>query len=371
MNGFPETKELDKTKNMSVQKDSQTQKRRHIHQRNDLLIVKPSNQGKPEPPLTVECLGECKYENIYASPEPFVDGMKMAISAIKIDDIPVNDDEIELAGPMKKLFFVPEQTKVGIVTCGGLCPGLNNVIRGLVLNLYNRYKVRNIVGLKFGYEGLVPALAKTMKLDPETVNEIHQRGGTILGSSRGAQDPKVMAQFLIDNNFNILFCLGGDGTLRGANEINKELRRRNVPIAVVGIPKTIDNDITYTDSTFGFETAVGLAQEAINCVHYEAKSAKNGIGIVKLMGRDAGFIALYASVASGDVNMVLIPEHHTEMTQIFEFIEKRLKANGHIVIVVAEGACQDLKPKDLNLGTDKSGNAVYWGLERPEIDSRN
>ncbi|EMD43098.1 phosphofructokinase, putative, partial [Entamoeba histolytica KU27] len=259
--------------------------RRHVHQRNDLLIAKKPEE--PLPSLKITSLGECKYENTYASPEPFVDGMTMSMSAIKIDGIPVNECEAELAGPMEKIFFIPERTKVGIVTCGGLCPGLNNVIRGLVMNLQNRYGVKQIYGLKYGYEGLVPELSEQMKLDTSVVDDIHQRGGTILGTSRGAQDPKIMAQFLIDNNFNILFTLGGDGTLRGANAINKELRRRGSPIAVVGIPKTIDNDICYTDSTFGFDTAVELAQEAINSVHCEAKSAKNGVGIVKLMGRDA------------------------------------------------------------------------------------
>ncbi|BFU20427.1 phosphofructokinase putative [Entamoeba histolytica] len=343
--------------------------RRHVHQRNDLLIAKKPEE--PLPSLKITSLGECKYENTYASPEPFVDGMTMSMSAIKIDGIPVNECEAELAGPMEKIFFIPERTKVGIVTCGGLCPGLNNVIRGLVMNLQNRYGVKQIYGLKYGYEGLVPELSEQMKLDTSVVDDIHQRGGTILGTSRGAQDPKIMAQFLIDNNFNILFTLGGDGTLRGANAINKELRRRGSPIAVVGIPKTIDNDICYTDSTFGFDTAVELAQEAINSVHCEAKSAKNGVGIVKLMGRDAGFIALYASVASGDVNLVLIPEVDTPIEEILKMTERRLMSKGHIVIVIAEGACQNLKPKGLDLGSDKSGNIVHWDAVtyiRQEID---
>ncbi|KAL7718755.1 6-phosphofructokinase [Entamoeba marina] len=331
--------------------------RRHIHQRNDILISK-DNENIPS--SKVVNLGECKYDNTYSSPEPFVDGMSMQVSAIKIDDIPVNDCEVELAGPREKLFFIPEQTKVGIVTCGGLCPGLNNVIRGLVMNLQNRYHVKDIYGLKYGYEGLVPSKSQVIKLDSTIVSDIHQRGGTILGTSRGGQDPKVMAQFLIDNNFNILFTIGGDGTLRGAQTIEEELRRRSAPIAVVGIPKTIDNDISYTDATFGFATAVELAQDAINSVHYESKSAKNGIGIVKLMGRDAGFIALYASVASGDVNIVLIPELPITIEEICSMVEKRLYTKEHIVIVIAEGACQDLKPKNIDLGKDKSGNAVHW-----------
>lgn len=327
-------------------------------QQNDVLIAR--NPSEPLPPLTVETVGECHIDNTYASPEPFVDGMMMTLSAVKVNGDFLNDSEVELAGPMEKIFFQPEQTKVGIVTCGGLCPGLNNVIRGLVINLYNRYHVKRIYGLKYGYEGLVPETSEVVKLTPELVADIHQKGGSILGTSRGAQDPKVMAQFLIDNDFNILFTIGGDGTLRGAHNINVELRRRKSPIVVVGIPKTIDNDICYTDNTFGFQTAVGLAQEAINAIHNEAKSVKNGIGIVRLMGRDAGFIALYAAIANGDANIVLIPESKTSIEDICKFTARRLMAKGHIVIVVAEGALQDQKPANLILGKDKSGNTMYW-----------
>ncbi|GAB1223135.1 hypothetical protein ENUP19_0132G0002 [Entamoeba nuttalli] len=329
-----------------------------VKRRDHILI--PKNPEAPLPSLKIEEVGECTIDNIYASPEPFVNGMTMKLSAVKNHGIERDSGEVELAGPMEKIFYNPETTKVAIVTCGGLCPGLNNVIRGLVLNLYNRYHVNNIYGLRWGYEGLVPELSEVQRLTPEIVSDIHQKGGSILGTSRGAQSPEVMAQFLIDNNFNILFTLGGDGTLSGANAINKELRRRKVPITVVGIPKTIDNDICYTDSTFGFQTAVGLSQEAINAVHSEAKSAKNGIGIVRLMGRDAGFIALYASLANGDANLVLIPEIDIPITQICEFVGKRIMSKGHVVIVVAEGALQNQKPKDLNLGTDKSGNIIHW-----------
>ncbi|KAL7717940.1 6-phosphofructokinase [Entamoeba marina] len=327
-------------------------------QRDDAFI--PKDENSPIPSLEVQVLGECNVNNIYASPEPFVDGMRMALSALKVNDISVDAHEVSLAGPLEKIYFTPETTKVGIVTCGGLCPGLNNVIRGLVLNLYNRYHVTQVYGLKYGYEGLVPQLSKVIKLTPESVSDIHQHGGTILGTSRGGHDSNVMAQFLIDNDFNILFAIGGDGTLRGADAINSSLHEKNAKIAVIGIPKTVDNDICYTDATFGFQTAVGLAQDAIRSIHYEAKSVKNGIGIVRLMGRDAGFIALYASVSNGDVNVVIIPEVETSMEDIKKFVEERLKCSGHVVIVVAEGALQNCKPSNVTLGRDKSGNLLHW-----------
>ncbi|ELP85118.1 6-phosphofructokinase, putative [Entamoeba invadens IP1] len=329
-----------------------------IYRRDHVLF--PKNPLEPVPPLTVESVGTPTIENKFASPEPFVDGMKMKLSAVKVKGMLRSEEEVELAGPTQNIFFDPLKTKVAIVTCGGLCPGLNNVIRGIVLNMYNRYNVTNVFGLKWGYEGLNPETSEVLRLTPDLVGDIHQNGGSILGTSRGAQDPKLMAQFLIDNGFDILFTIGGDGTLKGANAINKELRLLKVPIVVVGIPKTIDNDISYTDTTFGFQTAVGLSQEAIKTIHNEAKSAKNGIGLVRLMGRDAGFIALNASLANGDVNMVLIPEKDVPIKTICAFVEKRLTSHGHIVIVVAEGAMQNEKPKDLDMGVDKSGNIIHW-----------
>jgi 6-phosphofructokinase 1 len=207
------------------------------------------------------------------------------------EDLP-GDVFFEKAGPREKLFFDPRQTRAAIVTCGGLCPGLNNVIRSAFLELHHNYGVPEMLGLRYGYAGLNPAGGEPpLRLTPEIVDDIHEVGGTILGSSRGPQPSEVMVDFLVQAGINVLFCVGGDGTLRGARDIGEEARRRKLPIAVVGIPKTIDNDVMYITRTFGFSTATEKAREVLDCAHNEAKSVFNGVGLVKVMGRDAGFIA--------------------------------------------------------------------------------
>lgn len=216
---------------------------------------------------------------------------------------------LERAGPRERLFHDPSWTRVGIVTCGGLCPGLNNVIKGLVQVLWFDYGVKNIFGIPYGYRGLNPAYSHApVILTPELVDSIHEDGGTILGSSRGNQDEKIMVDTLMRLNINLLFAVGGDGTLRGAHSIAAEIRKRNQRISVIGIPKTVDNDLNLVDRTFGFETSVYAAAEVITNAHVEAKGAHNGLSIVKLMGRDSGFIAAYASLANTVVNICLVPE---------------------------------------------------------------
>jgi len=266
---------------------------------------------------------------------------------------------IETAGVRRKIYFDPARTTVGIVTCGGLSPGLNNVIRGLVLCLWHRYGVRKFKGLRFGYEGLNPELSQIMDLVPEVVRHIHKRGGTILGTSRGPQDEEVVAKFLIDQKIDILFTIGGDGTLRGALKVCQSLERLGANISVVGIPKTIDNDILFTDKTFGFDTAVDIASKTISSVHNEAISHRGGIGIVKLMGRFSGFIALHASIASGDVNLVLLPEIPFTWETLGKYLTNRFIHLGKndTVIVVAEGAGQDLL--ESLAATDPSGNKKF------------
>jgi 6-phosphofructokinase 1 len=261
---------------------------------------------------------------------------------------------LEKAGPRKKIFFNPAQCRAALVTCGGLCPGLNDVIRAIVMVLWYRYSVKEILGLKYGYEGLMASFNhEPLALTPEVVEDIHKDGGTILGTSRGPQDPACMVDFLAEKKVNMLFTIGGDGTQRGALAITKELQERDLPIAVVGIPKTIDNDISFTERTFGFETAVAMSQIAITGAHMEAKGVRNGIGLVKLMGRESGFIAAYAALASSDVNLVLIPESPFSLEKIFLYLEDRMKRKRHAVIVVAEGAGQEYIPAE---GTDASGN---------------
>lgn len=224
------------------------------------------------------------------------------------NDLP-SDVYFEKAGPREKLFFDPRKTKAAIVTCGGVCPGLNNVIRSAVLEFYYNYDVKNVLGIRYGYAGLNPKIGlPPIELTPRSVSDIHEKGGTILGSSRGKQPVEIMADFLTENGINILLCIGGDGTLRGAADVAEEVGSRGQSIAVVGIPKTIDNDVMYISRTFGVTTATEKAHQVLDCAHSEAKSAYNGVGLVKLMGRDAGFIAAAATLASQEVNFCLIPE---------------------------------------------------------------
>lgn len=267
----------------------------------------------------------------------------------------------EAAGPRENIFFNPSDTKVGIVTCGGLCPGLNDVIRNLVMGLYHSYGVTRIYGFRYGYEGLVPqGNHEPMLLDPDIVSDIHAQGGTMLASSRGQQDTPTIVDTLQRMGIDILYVVGGDGTLRAAREISDECKLRGLKKSVIGIPKTIDNDIVLLDKSFGFESAVSEAVKVINCAHAEAKGAPNGIGIVKLMGRDSGFIAAYASLASSEANFVLIPEVPLVIdgpNGFLSVLRKRIVERGHAVIVVAEGAGQNLFDGDA--GRDASGNKLH------------
>ncbi|KAJ3686435.1 hypothetical protein LUZ61_015599 [Rhynchospora tenuis] len=264
------------------------------------------------------------------------------------------------AGPREKVYFESDEVQACIVTCGGLCPGLNTVVRELVCALFDIYGVTKILGIKGGYKGFYSC--NTIELTPKKVNDIHKRGGTILGTSRGGHDTVKIVDAIQDRGINHVYIIGGDGTQKGAAMIYEEIQRRGLKVAVVGIPKTIDNDIEVIDKSFGFDTAVEEAQKAIYAAHVEAESHENGIGLVKLMGRNSGFIAMYATLASRDVDCCLIPEspfHLEGEGGLLEFIEKRLKENGHMVIVVAEGAGQDLIADSLrNTNHDASGNKL-------------
>lgn len=272
---------------------------------------------------------------------------------------PTPEVYFEKAGPREKLFFDPRQTRAAIVTCGGLCPGLNNVIRSAFLELHYNYGVPEVLGLRYGYAGLNPAVGEPpLRLSPELVDTIHEEGGTILGTSRGPQPVDVMVDFLVSRGIQLLVCVGGDGTLRGARAIAEEILRRGLPIAVVGVPKTIDNDILYVERTFGVQTAVDKAREVLDAAHNEAKSAYNGVGLVKVMGRDAGFIAALATLASQEVNFTLIPEVPLRLDGPRGFLEtlrRRLMARHHAVVVVAEGVGRELLANEPT-ETDASGN---------------
>jgi 6-phosphofructokinase 1 len=268
---------------------------------------------------------------------------------------------VEIAGPVEKIFFNPSRTKAAIVTCGGLCPGINDVIRSITMSLFFNYNVKNIIGVRYGLRGLNPAFGHDfVKLSPEAVKDISNMGGSILATSRGPQDADIVVDYLVKLNVNILFCIGGDGTIRAAEKITAQISKRNLKIAIVCIPKTIDNDLNLIEKSFGFDTAIEKAAEAIKSAHVEAKGAYNGIGLIKIMGRNSGHIAAYASLAQNDTNFVLIPEVPFDMDGKNGFLpalKKRMKSRGHAVILVAEGAGQNLLNKDdRRQDKDPSGN---------------
>jgi 6-phosphofructokinase 1 len=269
------------------------------------------------------------------------------------------------AGPRARIYFEPSKTCAAIVTCGGLCPGINNVIRSLVMTLHYRYGVRTILGIRYGFQGFIARYGHEARLlSPELVDDIHEKGGSILASSRGPQDTGEVVDYLQRQNVGILFTIGGDGTLRAAMKIYEEVKRRGLNIAVIGIPKTIDNDIAFVKKTFGLETAFAVAAEAIRSAHIEARGAPNGLGIVKVMGHLSGFIAANAALAMNEVNYVLVPEVPFDLegpSGLFRVLEERLRRKGHAVIVVAEGAGQKYV-QDSSGRKDESGNPLLGDI---------
>lgn len=323
--------------------------------------------------FVVKSLGTCRVDSPLAT---LLSGRSQSINNVDESDRVLFDDiasiaiarglsaselpGFEPAGPRKKIYFEPSRTRAGIVTCGGLCPGFNDVIRALVMELTFRYGVKKITGFRNGYQGFVARHGHpVVELTPDLVSHINEGGGTILGTSRGQQDPAEIVDCLERMGINMLFVVGGDGTLRGALAITKEVAARGLKIAVVGIPKTIDNDIMYIDQSFGFQTAFSMASAAIRSAHAEAISSPNGVGLVKVMGRHSGFIACYAAIAKSDANYVLIPEVSFQLDGpqgLLTSLQERLKRRGHAVIVAAEGAGQSLLAECPKM-TDASGNA--------------
>ena len=308
--------------------------------------------------MNITTLGEPLFDSPLSS--HVSDKARVLFNVVIDPDAPPTEELLlEVAGPREKIFFDPKKTRAGIVTCGGLCPGLNNVIRSLVLELHHGYGVREILGFVDGYQGLDPWRgSEPIPLTPEFVEDIHKEGGSVLNTSRGPVDVSVAVDNLIRRKVNILFVVGGDGTQRGGAAIYKEASQRGHELAVVGVPKTIDNDVAFVSRTFGYLTAVEEATKAIDCAHTEAHSVHNGISIVKIMGRHAGFIAAGATVASQDVNFTLVPEVPFVLDGEDGFLaalEKRVVDRAHAVVLVAEGAGQHL----MEGGTDErdaSGN---------------
>lgn len=315
---------------------------------------------------TIATLGPCKIESPLAY-RVWADNQTTPIIADSNLCAQIEDPfmlDFETAGPRRHIYFDSFQAKAAIVTCGGLCPGLNDVIRAIVMEAHHGYNMAATIGIRYGLQGFIPRYRYRHKeLTCDNVKDIHMFGGTVLGSSRGPQAPSEIVDTLERNNISMLFIIGGDGTMRAGKAIYEEISRRSLKIAVVGIPKTIDNDISFIPQSFGFETAVSKATEAISCAHIEAMGVPNGIGIVNVMGRDSGFIAALATLAMKEVNFVLVPEASFTLEGeggLLPALEERLRDRGHAVIVVAEGAGQHLLPK--TEGTDASGNKILGDI---------
>jgi 6-phosphofructokinase 1 len=320
----------------------------------------------------VPCLGEAKIESPIAQksakdfyPRDFISDDARVMIDVDAERLTAMVREgktppsFELAGPRRKIYFDPSKTRCALVTCGGLCPGLNGIIRSIVLELFYGYGVRNIYGIRHGLQGFIPKYGHSVvELTPEIVTDIIRKGGSFLGSSRGPQDIGEVIESLERMNVSVLFMIGGDGTLMAANKIAGTINERGLKISIIGIPKTIDNDIYMVSRSFGFDTAVDLATQSIRAAHNEAAGYPNGIGLIKLMGRYSGFIAATATLAQQDVNFVFIPEVDFDLegpNGLFAALEERLESRQHAVIVVAEGAGQKFFENEAD-ETDASGN---------------
>ncbi|BCB81795.1 ATP-dependent 6-phosphofructokinase [Phytohabitans flavus] len=321
--------------------------------------------------LAVRTLGPCRIDSPLAAlleprrtTEHYVDEddrvlLDDTVAMVAAHGTPVDKlPGFEPAGPRRKIYFHPSKVRVGIVTCGGLCPGLNDVIRGLVMELTLHYGVHRIAGFRNGYQGFIARYGRqVLDLTPDMVRGINEDGGTILGTSRGEQDPDEIVDCLEQMGINVLFVIGGDGTMRGALRIADTVAERGLKISVIGVPKTIDNDIPYLDHSFGFQTAFAKAAESIRTAHVEARSVPGGVGLVRLMGRHSGFIACYAALANTDADYVLIPEVPFPLDGFLNHLADRVKRRGHAVVVVAEGAGQEHLPA-APARYDASGNTM-------------
>ena len=304
--------------------------------------------------LRVRRLGEPRFASPLSGPEHFVDDSDRVLLCSSESELAsfVERDEpppsFEPAGPRAELYFEPPSTTCALVTCGGLCPGLHDVVRAIVFALHHGYRVGRVLGFRFGFQGLTREPHRPpIELDPGLVEHLHHYGGSLLGTSRGPQPVPEMVDVLADRGVDTLFAIGGDGTMRGAAALVSEIEARGLDIAVVGVPKTIDNDLPWVERSFGFATAVEEARAALTGAYAEARSVWNGVGLVKLMGRHAGFIAAHATLASGQANFCLVPEVPFRLdgeSGLMAQLVARLEERRHALVVVAEGAGQDLLP---------------------------
>ncbi|MFC1551266.1 ATP-dependent 6-phosphofructokinase [Candidatus Latescibacterota bacterium] len=332
------------------------------------------------PDFKIETLGPAKYDSPLKgymdsglSKSGFKKDSDRTIYNTRINSIKafeaagIDPPSMEIAGPREKLYFNPKNTKAAIVTCGGLCPGLNDVVRAIFMIMHYRYKVKEVLGIKYGFSGLVPRIGvPPVVITPEMVANIHRDGGTFLGSSRGPHDSSEIVDFIERERINILFTIGGDGTQKGALDIAEEIERRKLKVGIIGVPKTIDNDIGFVERTFGFQTAVSVAKEVLSTGHEEARGAFNGVAVVKLMGRDSGFITAMAAVSNGDANFVLVPEVPFDIdgdNGFLSVLKKRLLERRHALVAVAEGAGKDIMIKEnASKRVDASGNVKYGDI---------
>mmetsp|Transcript_20291 Transcript_20291/g.48093 ORF Transcript_20291/g.48093 Transcript_20291/m.48093 type:complete len:415 (+) Transcript_20291:167-1411(+) len=264
------------------------------------------------------------------------------------------------ANAARQLFWEPNKVKAAVVTCGGLCPGLNSIIRGVTKCLWNEYGVREILGITAGYNGLSdPETHPPVKLTEEMVRDIHMKGGSIIKAARGGFDAEKICDNLQRLGITVLFLVGGDGTQFAGHLLYEAARKRRLAVSIVGIPKSIDNDVVLFDRTFGFDTAVAKASEVIRNALVEASSCDRGVGIVKLMGRDSGFVAMHAATAADVVDLCMIPEVKVDMKDVIEHVDATLAKKKYMVIAVAEGAGQELVSTGKQ---DDTGHTVYGDI---------
>lgn len=302
-------------------------------------------------------------ERLRPRPSPFVergdfvsDDDRILLSIVEKAGRERGEDRALRAGARETIYFDPKDTTAAIVTCGGLCPGLNDVVRSVVHKLSD-YGVPEdrVLGVRYGFGGFFSKDDRPVYLTRKSVEDVHLRGGTVLGTSRGGTDVGKIVQRLSLWGVDHLYVIGGNGSHAGAAAIRDELVANDVDCAVVCVPKTIDNDIEIVDKTFGFDTAVEESQRALLAAKVEASSARRGVGIVKLMGRQSGFIATQASMASGVVDLCIVPEVEFDVGRVAEYVDDVLASKGHAVVCVAEGAFQGVES---TAEKDASGNPV-------------
>jgi len=293
-----------------------------------------------------------------ASGVPYIHVIDDNNEGVLVDILVPADNEVTVyprAGPRSSLFFRPSHVNAGIVTCGGLCPGLNSVIRDVTKSCFELYGVQSVIGFHGGFSGIFSMPFERLTL--ESTQGIQNLGGTILSSARGGFDADRILNKLEDLRISQLFIVGGDGSMRGARELVVAITKRPWPVAIIGIPKTIDNDIGLIDHSFGFQTAVEETLRAVRAAKVEAACSINGVGVVQCMGRHAGYIAAQVTLASAEVDLCIIPEVPIAIDgslDVLEHVIRVVEKKGHAVVVVAEGAGENLLGKSEEF--DASGN---------------